>query len=42
MVLEQVAQGGCGLSFSRDIADPPGCDPVQPVLADPALAGGLD
>ena len=40
--LEQVAQGGCGFSFSGDIQDPPGQGPVQPAVGDPALAGGLD
>ena len=30
--LEQVAQGGCGFSFSADIQDPPECLPVQPVV----------
>ena len=40
--LEQAAQGGCGLSFSGDIQDPPGQDPVQPAVGDPALAEGLD
>ena len=40
--LEQVAQGGCGVSFSRDIQDPPGQGPVQPAVGDPASAGGLD
>jgi len=40
--LEQVAQGGCGVSFSGDIQDPPGQGPVQPALGDPASAGGLD
>ena len=41
--LEQAAQGGCGVSFSGDeIQDPPGQGPVQPALADPASAGGLD
>ena len=38
--LEQVAQGGCGVSFSGDIQDPPGHSPVQPALGDPASAGG--
>ena len=40
--LEQAAQGGCGVSPSGDIQDPPGQGPVQPVLGDPALAGELD
>ena len=40
--LEQAAQGGCGFSFSGDIQDPPGQDPVQPTLGDSASAGGLD
>ena len=40
--LEQVAQGGCGDSFSGDIQDPPGQGPVQPAVGDPALAEGLD
>ena len=40
--LQQAAQGGCGLSFSGDIQDPPGQGPVQPALGDPASAGGLD
>jgi len=40
--LEQVAQGGCGFSFSGDIQDPPGHGPVQPALGNRALAGGLD
>jgi len=38
----QAAQGGCGVSFSGDIQDPPGQGPVQPALGDPASAGGLD
>jgi len=38
--LEQVAQGGCGVSFSGDIQDPPGRGAVQPALGDPAWAGG--
>jgi len=37
---EQAAQGGCGVSFSGDIQDPPGRSPVQPALGDPASAGG--
>ena len=36
------AQGGCGVSFSGDIQDPPGQGPVQPAVGDPAWAGGLD
>ena len=38
----QAAQGGCGVSFSGDIPDPPGRGPLQPIVGDPALAGGLD
>jgi len=37
--LEQVAQKGCGVSFSGDIQDPSGRGPVQPPLGDPALVG---
>ena len=40
--LAQAAQGGCGVSFSEDIQDPPGRGAVQPALGDPAWAGGLD
>ena len=40
--LAQAAQGGCGVSFSGDIQDPPGHGPVQPAVGDPALAVGLD
>jgi len=40
--LGQAAQGGCGVSFSGDIQDPPGQGPVQPAVVDPASAGGLD
>ncbi|GAB0179789.1 mitochondrial enolase superfamily member 1 [Grus japonensis] len=40
--LEWVAQRGCGVSFSGDIQNPPGRDPVQPALSDAALAGRLD
>jgi len=37
--LAQAAQGGCGVSFSGDIPDPPGCGAVPPALGDPAWAG---
>jgi len=40
--LEQAAQGGCGVSFSGDIQDPPGRGAVQPAVGDPASAGGLE
>jgi len=40
--LEQAAQGGCGVSFSGDIQDPPGQCPVHPAVGYPAFAGGLD
>ena len=40
--LEQAAQGGCRVSFSGDIQDPPGQGPVQPAVGDPASARGLD
>jgi len=39
---KQAAQGGCGVSFSGDIQDPPGQAPMQPAVGDPASAGGLD
>jgi len=35
-------KGGCRVSFSGDIQDPPGQGPVQPALGDPASAGGVD
>ena len=38
--LAQAAPGGCGVSFSGDIPDPPGRGAVQPALGDPAWAGG--
>jgi len=38
--LEQAAQGGCGVSFSGDVQDPPGRGAVPPALGDPAWAGG--
>ena len=34
--LAQAAQGGCGVSFSGDIPDPPGRGAVPPALGDPA------
>jgi len=40
--LEQAAQGGCGVSFTGDIQDPPGQCPLHPTVGDPALAGGVD
>jgi len=40
--IQLAAQGGCGVSFSGDIQDPPRQGPVQPALGDPASAGGLD
>jgi len=41
-VLEQAVQRGCELLFPGDIQDPPGRGPVQPVVGDPASAGGLN
>jgi len=35
--LEQAVQGGCGVSFSGNIQDPPGQGSVQPALGEPAL-----
>ena len=40
--LEQVAQRGCGVSFSGGTQNLSGWDPVQPALGDPATAGRLD
>jgi len=40
--LEQVAQGGCGFSFSGDIQNLPGQGPVQLAVGDPASAWVLD
>jgi len=37
--LAQAAQGGCGVSLSEDIQDPPAQGPVQTAVDDPALAG---
>lgn len=38
--LEQASQRDCGV-FSGDTNNLPGCDPVQPVLGEPPLAGTL-
>jgi len=38
--LAQAAQGGCGVCFSGDIPAPPGQGPLQPIVGDPAWAGG--
>ena len=40
--LEQVAERGCGVSFSGDIQNLPGRGRVQPAVGDPASAGGVD
>jgi len=40
-MFKQVAQRGCGVSFSGGIQDPPGPGPVQPAVGDPASAGGV-
>ena len=40
--LEQAAQGGCGVSFSGNIQDPPGQGPLQLAVGGLASAGGLD
>uniref|UniRef100_A0A803YAZ5 RRM domain-containing protein n=1 Tax=Meleagris gallopavo TaxID=9103 RepID=A0A803YAZ5_MELGA len=37
----QAAQGGCGVSFSGDIQDPPGCLPVRPGVGNLLWQGGL-
>ena len=41
VALEQVAQGGCGVSFPGDIKDLPGQGPVQPAVDDSSSAGGI-
>jgi len=38
----RLPRGGCGVSFSADIQDPPGQGPVQPAVGEPASAGELD
>jgi len=38
--LEQAAQRGCGVPFSGDIQDLPGCSPPQPTVGILLLAGG--
>ena len=41
--LEQFAQISCGVSFSRDIKNPLGCFPVQPIVGNLfKQEGGLD
>ena len=37
--LEQVAQGGCGVSISEDIQNPPEFHPSQHALGEPAWQG---
>ena len=39
IILEQATQGGCGVSCSGDVQDPPGQGPGQPALGHPASAG---
>ena len=39
---DDISKGGCGVSFSGDIQDPPGQGPGQPAVGDPASAGRLD
>ncbi|PKU44668.1 hypothetical protein llap_5033 [Limosa lapponica baueri] len=40
--LEQAAERGRGVPYSGDLQDPPGCNPEQCALGNPALAGELD
>lgn len=37
--LEQVAQRGCGVTLPGDTQNVPGCDPTQPAIEEPAIAG---
>ena len=39
--LEQAVQGGCGVSFSGDIQDPPGQGPLQPTVGEPCFGRGV-
>ncbi|PKU46509.1 hypothetical protein llap_3185 [Limosa lapponica baueri] len=40
--VDQASQSGCGVPFSGDFPNLPGCVPVQPALGEPALVGQLD
>lgn len=40
--LGKAVDRGCGISFSEDIQNPPGCVPVQPVLCESTLSRELD
>lgn len=39
--MEEAAQRDCEISVSGVIQNPPGCDPVQTALGEPASAEGL-